>query len=1007
MQEIIKVLVEKINNKTISLQDFSNILIDKNIENGIKFMALLCENPTIDSYLSSFFSNKKYTEEELIRRYGELNGNILTSYGIIKNLIKEEIIDYKEININSLDSVDLFFKDMSDLPILSKEDTLKYIKIYQEAKSLGKVDICDKYRNLIIEGNIRLIVYIAKKIASTDMTLLDLVNEGFFGMSKAIDYYDFSYGSSFSSYAYYWIKSLITRSIHNKERNIRIPVRVQEKYRKVMKVEEKLTNTLGREVSIKEIADEMNEDCANIEELVNNIGFLTSLDAEVKDDTETNRYNFVPDKINLEEAIVNKTAVLTFLECLTEREKDIITKRYGEDYTLEEIGKMYKMTRERVRQIEEKALGKMQNFLKNNTKSIQSEKNERIILNGKTLIDLIGKEKVNDFDYCAKVSTYIRTLFYKAFGPNLDEVYKDNLNSKEATYLKQAVKNIINNDYKSYGKEYSGKTLNEIFALDNIDLLWKELTRKDNTISNIFIKAFGPDGKGICNLDNLSYYEKSKVVSKISKLMSKKEQGADTFSPKKLNEMLRLSYEDTIRFVNALDKNEELYKAFGNELNEFLDKSKFSEKDYAVLLRRLGMLSKIAKEDNIYKGKTLEEIINESLSDIKMVATPTNLEVLTKAFGENLDLKFINNVSLAILAKTLEKIKNRIDKKSKVVSKISKLMDKKQQETDIFNSKKLNEILGLSYEDTERFMNVLDKNEDLYKAFGNDLNEFLDKSKFSENDYALLLRRLDILSKIAQEDNIYKGKTLEELINESLSDIKLVATPTNLEVLTKAFGENLDLKFINNVSLAVLAKTLEKIKNRINNKSRQNITRNRKSRNDGKTLNIILGITYEEVLNIFNSERKNTKIYSLFVKVFGSDFTKTYDTSYLTKNEKNILRIKINNLKEKIKSRTSKEETTNLNNDAENLKKYYKVIIDFMPEDYKLILYLFLGIFNEKYSIKQIAKFLRISEEEVSLKVDTGMTFIKTVINAYNKTFTNSKESIHYDSTLHRVKNSQ
>ena len=852
MQEIIKVLVEKINNKTISLQDFSNILIDKNIENGIKFMALLCENPTIDSYLSSFFSNKKYTEEELIRRYGELNGNILTSYGIIKNLIKEEIIDYKEININSLDSVDLFFKDMSDLPILSKEDTLKYIKIYQEAKSLGKVDICDKYRNLIIEGNIRLIVYIAKKIASTDMTLLDLVNEGFFGMSKAIDYYDFSYGSSFSSYAYYWIKSLITRSIHNKERNIRIPVRVQEKYRKVMKVEEKLTNTLGREVSIKEIADEMNEDCANIEELVNNIGFLTSLDAEVKDDTETNRYNFVPDKINLEEAIVNKTAVLTFLECLTEREKDIITKRYGEDYTLEEIGKMYKMTRERVRQIEEKALGKMQNFLKNNTKSIQSEKNERIILNGKTLIDLIGKEKVNDFDYCAKVSTYIRSLFYKAFGPNLDEVYKDNLNSKEATYLKQAVKNIINNDYKSYGKEYSGKTLNEIFALDNIDLLWKELTRKDNTISNIFIKAFGPDGKGICNLDNLSYYEKSKVVSKISKLMSKKEQGADTFSPKKLNEMLRLSYEDTIRFVNALDKNEELYKAFGNELNEFLDKSKFSEKDYALLLRRLGILSKIAKEDNIYKGKTLEEIINESLSNIKLVATPTNLEVLTKAFGENLDLKFINNVSLAVLANTLEKIKNRI-----------------------------------------------------------------------------------------------------------------------------------------------------------NNKSRQNITRNRKSRNDGKTLNIILGITYEEVLNIFNSERKNTKIYSLFVKVFGSDFTKTYDTSYLTKNEKNILRIKINNLKEKVKSRTSKEETTNLNNDAENLKKYYKVIIDFMPEDYKLILYLFLGIFNEKYSIKQIAKFLRISEEEVSLKVDTGMTFIKTVINAYNKTFTNSKESIHYDSTLHRVKNSQ
>lgn len=858
MQEIIKVLVEKINNKTISLQDFSNILIDKNIENGIKFMALLCENPTIDSYLSSFFSNKKYTEEELINKYGEINGNTLTSYGIIKNLIKEEIIDYKEINVNSLDSVSLFFKDMSDLPILSKEDTLKYIKIYQEAKSLGKEGICDKYRNLIIEGNIRLIVYIAKKIPSTDMTLLDLINEGFFGMSKAIDSYDSSYGCSFATYSFYWIKQAILRSIYNKERNIRIPVHIQEKYRKVMKVEEKLTNTLGREVSIKEIADEMNENCANIEDLVNNIGFLTSLDAEVKEDTETNRYNFVPDKINLEEAIVNKTAVLTFLECLTEREKDIITKRYGGDYTLEEIGKMYKMTRERVRQIEEKALRKMQNFLKNNTKSIQSEKNERIILNGKTLIDLIGKEKVNDFDYCAKVSTYIRSLFYKAFGPNLDEVYKDNLNSKEVTYLKQAVKNIINNDYKSYGKEYSGKTLNEIFALENIDLLWKEITRKNNTISNIFIKAFGPDGKGICNLDNLSYYEKSKVVSKISKLMDKKQQGTDTFSPKKLNEMLRLSYEDTIRFVNALDKNEDLYKAFGNELNEFLDKSKFSEKDYDLLLRRIGILSKIAQEDNIYKGKTLEELVNESLSDIKMVATPANLEVLTNAFGENLDLKFINNVSLAVLANTLEKIKNRIKK------------------------------------------------------------------------------------------------------------------------------------------------------------SRQNITRNRKSRNDGKTLSEILGISYEEILNIFNSERKNTKVYSLFVKVFGSDFTKPYDTSNLTKNEKSNLQAKLNDLKEKIEIGLLKvnnedvnKKIKGLNTENKNLNKYYKAIIEFMPEDYKMILYLFLGIFNEKYSIKQIAKFLKLSEDEVSIKVDTGMTFIKTVINSYNQTFTNSNESIHYDLSLSRVKNSQ
>ena len=147
MQEVINFLVKKINNKTISLQDFSDILIDKNIENSIKFMSLLCEDPTIDRYLSSFFIDKKYTEKELVRKYGEINGNTLTIYGILKNLIKEEIIDYKDVDIRSLDSTSLFFKDMLDLPILSKEDTLMYIKIYQEAKMLGKEDICDKYRN--------------------------------------------------------------------------------------------------------------------------------------------------------------------------------------------------------------------------------------------------------------------------------------------------------------------------------------------------------------------------------------------------------------------------------------------------------------------------------------------------------------------------------------------------------------------------------------------------------------------------------------------------------------------------------------------------------------------------------------------------------------------------------------------------------------------------------------------------------------------------------------------
>lgn len=853
MQEVINFLVKKINNKTISLQDFSDILIDKNIENSIKFMSLLCEDPTIDRYLSSFFIDKKYTEKELVRKYGEINGNTLTIYGILKNLIKEEIIDYKDVDIRSLDSTSLFFKDMLDLPILSKEDTLMYIKIYQEAKMLGKEDICDKYRNLIIEGNIRLIVYIAKTVSSTDASLLDLVNEGFFGMSKAIDSYDSSYGCSFSTYSYYWIKQKMMRSIYNKERNIRIPIHTQDKYRKVMKVKEKLTNTLGREATIKEVAEEMNEDCAALEKLIINLDFLTSLDAEVKDDSETARYNFVPDKINLEEAVVNKTTILKLLECLTEREKDVITKRYGADYTLEDIGKMYGMTRERVRQIEEKALFKMRRFSQSKIGNTLSNERKyvKVDLTGKTLTDLIGKEKIKEFDYYVNISIYVRSIFYKAFGPNLDEVYKDNLTSREATYLKQALKLIASNDYKSLGKEYNGKTLKEIFVLENVDLLWNEITKKNNSMSSVFIKAFGIDGKESCNLDNLSYDEKRKIIKWISKYMNEKPQKNDITSYKKLNEI--------------------------------------------------------------------------------------------------------------------------------------------PSKNDTLSPKKLNEILGLSYEDTVRFVNSLDKNENLYKAFGNTLNEFLDKSKFSEKDYKNLLRRLGLLNKKIREDNIYKGKTLVDLIDGNVSDVKKVATPSNLVVLTKAFGENLDLKFINNVSISILAKTLEYIKNKINNESKEGIKKDKRRIYAGKTLGDILGINYEEVLNIFNKERKNTKVYLIFVKVFGSDFTKTYDTSNLTKSEKNLLLVKLNKLKEKIEQRQSKE-NENINKETENINKYYKVIIDFMPKDYKMILYLFLGIYSQKYSVKQIAEFLKISETEVSLKVETGMNFIKNVINAYNEAFTKSSE---------------
>ena len=109
MQEVINNLALKIKNKTIRLRDFSDILVEEKIDNSIKFISLLSENNDINNYLASFFNNSKFTEEEIIKKYGEIDGNILVSYAIIKKLIQEEIIDYKDIDVKGLSSLNLFF----------------------------------------------------------------------------------------------------------------------------------------------------------------------------------------------------------------------------------------------------------------------------------------------------------------------------------------------------------------------------------------------------------------------------------------------------------------------------------------------------------------------------------------------------------------------------------------------------------------------------------------------------------------------------------------------------------------------------------------------------------------------------------------------------------------------------------------------------------------------------------------------------------------------------------
>lgn len=929
MQEIINNLALKIKNKIIRLRDFSDILVEEKIDNSIKFISLLSENNDINNYLASFFNNSKYTEEEIIKKYGEIDGNILVSYAIIKNLIQEEIIDYKDVDVKGLSSLNLFFKDINDLPILSKEDTLKYIKRYQESKKLGKENLCDYYRNLVIEGNIRLIVYVAKSFASPDMPLTDLINEGFFGINVAIDYYDFNFGCAFSTYATFWIREKIMRSIQNNGRSIRIPVSIQMKYNKYQLIRKELSNKLGRSATNEEVAIAMGENIQNTEKLIQYFNDIVSLDSKLNDDTETDKYNFIESRSSsFEEDVINKETILKLMSCLTEKEKDVIIKRYIQDYTLEAVGKMYGITKERVRQIENKALLKMRNYSK--TKVVKVDKNEeKLILDGKTLKEIIGEVKINNFNSYVQRNSKLKAIYYMAFGENLDKVYDDSkLEKKDITTLMVSIKKIMRTNNVGIAKKYDNKTLEEIFRLvsnlsyENIkkakDEWWNKAMMDNNVTTEVLIKAFGIDGDKPCALNVLSFDEKLKLRARLDywtyRLNEKdKKKRKQSYDNKTLNEILGLSYEDTIYFVNTLDKASQTYNiiinVFGNDLKGCLEKDKLENEIYTKLLSNLNTVKKIINGNNVYKNKYLNDIVSIDLNKIKTYVNKEELVTLKKAFGENLDRRFINTVSVKALTKVINNLNKQIKEKVKMESKTKPNKGKKS----MYENMTLDKILGISYEEVLDIFNETKKETKNYKIF----------------------------AKAFGED--FKG-----IFNISnLDDIEKISLYTKINLLKKA---------INNPN------------------GKKNMYKN-------MTLDMILGISYEEVLDIFNERRKETKTYKIFAKAFGEDFKGTFDLSQLEHNEKVMLYNKINRLKKKFLGNLENKKTAKKENN--DLNKYYMTIISLMPKEYKTIL----SLYFENYSLDKIASLMDLDINDVNNRLKEGILFMEKIISLYNKTF--------------------
>lgn len=276
------------------------------------------------------------------------------------DFIPHDISLSKDIKIN--DPVRMYLKEIGKINLLTLEEELALAKRIEENPD------DDEARNILAESNLRLVVSIAKRYVGRGMLFLDLIQEGNMGLMKAVEKYDVSKGYKFSTYATWWIRQAITRAIADQARTIRVPVHMVETINKLVRYQRQLTLELDREPTEEELAKKMKTSVEKVREIYKISQDPVSLETPIGEEDDSHLGDFIPDERSMspEEYTTNeilKEEIGDVLLTLTEREERVIKLRFGledgKSRTLEEVGQIFGVTRERIRQIEAKALRKL------------------------------------------------------------------------------------------------------------------------------------------------------------------------------------------------------------------------------------------------------------------------------------------------------------------------------------------------------------------------------------------------------------------------------------------------------------------------------------------------------------------------------------------------------------------------------------------------------------------------------------------------------------------------